>query len=424
MPDVAPPGRHSSDRVVGLTQTVMGLCRKGSETTRSAGVMQRLRTSGWVSWFAPTLALIVVGASTFPTPYGPTRNLFDEIAAFAISVATMALWRISESSDALRARLSGVLPVAAATMAVSCGWASLANNGGPFSILSSAATVGAGANFSFGVASLVTGTGVVAVVAAGLAYGVGAFGVLGYPMIMVLGLLFGRLIRGYRIQAEQSAELMANSDKLHQEQRRAAALDERNRIAREIHDLLAHSLGSIGVQIQAAQAVLTDQRDIERAVDLLRQARRAATDGLNETRRALHALRTDTPPLAEALANLSADHRRQFGANVSFEVAGERRSLSADADLALTRTAQEALVNAAKHAAHQPVVVRLEYDQSRTTLTVVNQVADGITNCSSLETVNGGYGLVGMRERLLLIEGTLDAGPEHGEWVVSAQVPQ
>jgi signal transduction histidine kinase len=386
--------------------------------------MQRLRTSGWVSWFAPTLALIVVGASTFPTPYGPTRNLFDEIAAFAISVATMALWRISESSDALRARLSGVLPVAAATMAVSCGWASLANNGGPFSILSSAATVGAGANFSFGVASLVTGTGVVAVVAAGLAYGVGAFGVLGYPMIMVLGLLFGRLIRGYRIQAEQSAELMANSDKLHQEQRRAAALDERNRIAREIHDLLAHSLGSIGVQIQAAQAVLTDQRDIERAVDLLRQARRAATDGLNETRRALHALRTDTPPLAEALANLSADHRRQFGANVSFEVAGERRSLSADADLALTRTAQEALVNAAKHAAHQPVVVRLEYDQSRTTLTVVNQVADGITNCSSLETVNGGYGLVGMRERLLLIEGTLDAGPEHGEWVVSAQVPQ
>jgi signal transduction histidine kinase len=403
---------------------VMILGRAKSVDIPATSPVPGLRTPGWVTLVAPALALIVVGASTFPAPYGPTRNLINEIVAFAVSVVTMGMWRASEYSVALRRRLAPVLPWSAGVMLVACGWASLSNNGGPFSILSSAATVGAGASFSFPVASAVTGTGVVAVMAAGLGYGVGTFGTFGYPLIMVLGLLFGRLIRGYRVQAEQSAALMSNSEQLQQEQRRSATLDERNRIAREIHDVLAHSLGSLGVQIQAAQAVLTDQRDIERAVELLNQARRAATDGLNETRRALLALRAGTPPLAEALADLSTSHRRHYGAQVGFEVSGETRSLSADAELALTRTGQEALVNAAKHAAHQPVQVRLDYDEGRTTLTVINQLSKGMADCSTLETVNGGYGLAGMRERLLLIDGSLRAGPDHGDWVVTAQVPQ
>jgi signal transduction histidine kinase len=259
---------------------------------------------------------------------------------------------------------------------------------------------------------------------AGLAYGVGTFGTFGYPLIMVLGLLFGRVLRGWRSEAEQSAALVANIERLHQEQQRSAALDERNRIAREIHDVLAHSLGSLGVQIQAAQAVLTDQRDVDRAVQILGQARRAATDGLRETRRALHALRSDTPPLADALADLSTNHHRQYGAEVSFEATGQARSLSADAGLALSRTAQEALVNAAKHAPHQPIRVRLDYDEGVTTLTVVNRLSAEANGHPALETVNGGYGLAGMRERLLLLDGALAAGRQDGNWVVNAQVPQ
>jgi signal transduction histidine kinase len=379
---------------------------------------------GWVGWLAPVLALTVVGVSTLDRPYGPTRNLIDEIVAFVVAVVTLALWRASAHSPTLRARLAGPLAFAAAATAVTCGLASLANNGGPFSILSSAATIEAGATFSFAVACAVTGTGVVAVMSAGLAYGVGTWGEVGYPLIMILGLLLGHLMRGYRIRAEESAALTAHIEQLHQEQRRSAALDERNRIAREIHDVLAHSLGSLGVQIQAAQAVLIDQRDIERAVELLGQARRGATDGLNETRRALHALRADTPPLPEVLAELSANHRRRYGSQVSFEVTGEPRSLSADADLALTRAAQEALVNTAKHAPHQPVRVRLDYDEGRTTLTVVNRLTDDVAGRPTLETANSGYGLTGMRERLLLIDGSLSAGPDHDDWVVTAQVPQ
>jgi signal transduction histidine kinase len=124
------------------------------------------------------------------------------------------------------------------------------------------------------------------------------------------------------------------------------------------------------------------------------------------------------------IAELGARHRRQFGTQVSFEVTGEQRSLAADVDLALTRAAQEALVNAAKHAPHQPVQVRLNYDQERTTLTVVNELSHDAARRPSLETVNGGYGLVGMRERLLLLDGSLGANLDHDTWVVTAQVPQ
>jgi signal transduction histidine kinase len=120
--------------------------------------------------------------------------------------------------------------------------------------------------------------------------------------------------------------------------------------------------------------VLTDQRDIDRAVGLLGHARRMATDGLKETRWALQALRAGTPPLPEALADLGASHQRRYGARVRFDVTGAPRSLSADAGLALTRAAQESLVNTAKYAPHQPVEVRLDYHDGRTKLTVVSRL--------------------------------------------------
>ena len=75
---------------------------------------------------------------------------------------------------------------------------------------------------------------------------------------MVAGLIIGRNRGAYRIQAEQAAQLLAQREQLQAEQRRADLLDERARIAREIHDVLAHSLGGLGIQIQAARAVLTD----------------------------------------------------------------------------------------------------------------------------------------------------------------------
>ena len=377
-----------------------------------------------LNWAAASVALAVVGVSTFTQPFGRPRNMVSEVTAFAVAVLALALWTATDYSPAWRARLAGLLPFGWGAMAVTCGCAALTSSGGPFSLLAAMAAVGAGNAFGLAVAGTITGAGVLAVGSVGLAFGVPVWEVFFYPLVLVLGLLFGRLERGYRLQAEQSAALLANAGQLRQEQSRSATLDERNRIAREIHDLLAHSLGALGVQIEAAQAVLTDQRDIDRALELLGYARRMAASGLNETRQALHALRTGTPPLPEALADLSTDHQRRYGAQVSFEVTGAPRSLSVDAGLALTRTVQESLVNTAKHAPHQPVQVRLDYHEGRTALTVVSPLPGHADDHPALETVNGGYGLTGMRERLLLIDGSLQAGPHDGNWVVTAQVPQ
>ena len=358
------------------------------------------------------------------------RDRAWETAALSVAALTIVLWTASDWWTAARAKLWPVLPWFAGAMALLCGLASLASTGGPLSLLSSIAMSWLGVALSLAVAGTIAAAGAVAIATVGLVYGVGTWGVLGYPLILLVALAFGRLLRGYRAHAEQSAALLASAEELREEHTRAAALEERNRIAREIHDVLAHSLGALSVQIQVARAVLTDRGDVERAVELLNQAQRMATDGLTETRRALRALHSDTPPLAEGLAELGAAHQQRHRASVSFAVSGTPRPLSPDAGLALTRTAQEALVNTAKHAPKQPVEMRLEFTDHRTALTVANRLpgpeppAPGPAGEGILQTANGGYGLGGMRERLRLIEGTLEAGPEKGRWVVSAEVPQ
>jgi signal transduction histidine kinase len=192
-----------------------------------------------LNWAAASVALAVVGASTFTQPFGRTRNAVSEITAFAVAVLTLALWTATERSPALRVRLGRLLPFAWGVMAVTSGCAALTSSGGPFSLLSAMATVGAANAFSLAVAGTVTGAGVLAVASVGLAYGVPAWKVLFYPLTLLLGMLFGRLERGYRLQAEQSAALLANAEQIRSEQNRSVTLDERNRIAREIHDLLA-----------------------------------------------------------------------------------------------------------------------------------------------------------------------------------------
>lgn len=410
---IAQPVAVPFGRFLGFLTGSPALPGTGAEVMRKLGPAARLAI------------IVVVGASTFTVSSGGTGNLVAEIIAFVVGVLTIGFWMVSDRSTGSKARFSRVLrPLAAGAMAVTAGWAALAPSGGPYSLFCSMATMWAGDALGLAAAGVITGTAVVAVLSAGLAYGKGTWDVLGYPLVLVLGLLLGRLVRDFRLRAAQSAALLNSAEQLRKEHSRAATLDERNRIAREIHDVLAHSLGALGVQLQAVQAVLTEQRDIDRAVELVGQARRMATDGLNETRRAVEALRADTPPLPEALGQLAAGHQRRYRAPVNLEVTGTPRPLSPDASLALTRTAQESLVNTAKHAPHQPVDVRLDYQPGRTILTIVSPFSDHGGGHSSLQTVNGGYGLTGMRERLLLIDGSLQAGAADGTWAVTAEVPQ
>jgi signal transduction histidine kinase len=249
-----------------------------------------------------------------------------------------------------------------------------------------------------------------------------------YPFVPATGLLLGHFIRTRQEQGQQAATLLARTQQLQAEQSRTEVLNERARIAREIHDVLAHSLGALSIQIQAARAVLTDHQDIDRALEVLSTAQRMASDGLTETRRAVHALRSDAVPLDRELSQAARAHRAQYAADAAFTVGGQPRVLPPDVTVALLRTAQEALVNAAKHAPGQPISIRLDYGRDDVSLTVVNdlpgdgQLPDASLVCPS--TVDGGYGLTGMRERLRLLNGTLVTGPQDGHWVVAAGIPQ
>ena len=375
-------------------------------------------------WIVRLAGLCAV-AFSIVTNHSRDRHPALEVTAVIVACVLVAWWAYTDHSTESRARFARFLPWTLSILVVTSGVASITRGGGALIFLGCLAAIGAGAEPDAVMGWTVTALGVLAVECACVVLGSSTWTVLGYPLILLVGLLIGRSRRAYRVQAEQAAILLSNAERLREEQQLVATLNERTRIAREIHDVLAHSLGALGVQIQAARAVLTDQRDIERTLELLDQAHRLASDGLIETRRAIHALRSDTAPLAAGLAELATTHGRRHRVQVTFQTLGDERRLSPEATLALTRVAQESLMNAAKHAAHQPVELRLHYGDRNVTLVVENEQTvaredEGIAHGG----VDGGYGLAGMRERLLLIDGSLSASACRGHWIVTARVPE
>jgi signal transduction histidine kinase len=368
------------------------------------------------------LTVAVAFISGWPGPAG----LAAQITALAISVVLQAWWVPASRIASLRVRYASLLPYGLAAMIIACGVASATRAGGVFNVLGSLAAFSAASDTGPAAGYAVTGLGIAATEVTGIATAAGAEAMIKYPLVLAIGMAIGRNLSASRIQAEQSAVLLAQAGRLREEQSQVAALDERARIAREIHDVLAHSLGALGLQIQVARAILTQRHDEQEADEILAQAQRMADEGLTETRRAIQALRGQMLPLPEELAELCTDHELCHGTSVSFTVGGEPRPLPADAQVAITRTAQEALVNAAKHAMGQLVEISLDYSGGGTALTVRNHLDDGATKGrgARFATANGGYGLAGMRERILLLDGTLAAGTDGSDWVVTATVPR
>jgi signal transduction histidine kinase len=366
---------------------------------------------------------VLIGVATFGYSAAAGRDLIIEAVAFAIGAIVVAYWLVTDLRPQHRQRrvLAGALIVMAAASA----FASTGTHGGPLIGLAFMAAIGAGAGSSLLTGCVTTAIALVGVEAGALVTGASATSALGFPLLLIVAFVSGRNRAAYRRQAEQSAALVTQMEQLRAEQRRAAVLDERTRIAREIHDVLAHSLGALGIQLQAVGALLAEQGDTVRALSLLDQAQRIAKDGLVETRRAVHALRSDSTGLDEQLAALVDTHRIQHQARVRFGVGGQPRPLPPEATVALIRTAQEALVNATKHAPLQPVDIGLQYREDEVQMIISNPLPSGSPGPGiAFATVNGGFGLTGMRERLLLISGSLTAACGDGHWTVTAQVPR
>jgi len=201
---------------------------------------------------------------------------------------------------------------------------------------------------------------------------------------------------------------------------RAAVSAERSRIARELHDIVAHSISVISVQTGAAEQYI--ERDPARAREHLEAVRSSARDALTEMRRLTGVLREDEAsyepqPGLERVPEL-VEQARGVGLDVELIEEGERRAVPPGVDLAAYRIVQEALTNARKHAGRVHAAVLIRYLPDDVEVEVENAAGSGGTGDGS------GHGLVGMRERVRVYGGTIEAGPEaNGLFRVRARLP-
>ena len=221
-------------------------------------------------------------------------------------------------------------------------------------------------------------------------------------------LVFGLGALGYVARLDWEARVAATEN---------AALGERARIAREIHDVLAHSLSAQLVHLEAARLMLDAGADREQLRERIVAARRMAQDGLAETRQALSALRGDFAPVDAYLKELVEQVPEAV-----LEVRGLPRPLDAETGVAVRRTAQEALTNVRKHAPGAACRLRLSYLDGRVELDIVNGLTDA-EPAPGLAAGGSGLGLLGMRERAELLGGSLAAGPEPDGFRVLLSLP-
>lgn len=247
----------------------------------------------------------------------------------------------------------------------------------------------------------------------------------GYLFTIAFTLLASGAFRDRRKAEQLSHELsLANAQlRAHAaETEKLATIQERNRLAREIHDGVGHYLTVIKVQLDAADAVM--RTDPARAADSIRTAARLAAEALDDVRRSVGTLASENarPPLADMLRQLTGD----ASPLATFRVEGVPRPLGSAAEHALFRAAQEGLTNLRKHSAATAATLTLDFrDPARVRLMLVdNGNGSSASAPSSANGNGGGHGLRGLRERIALLGGTLAAGirPEGG-FMLSAEVP-
>jgi signal transduction histidine kinase len=237
--------------------------------------------------------------------------------------------------------------------------------------------------------------------------------------VSVIALLLASTNR--RAREEQLDELqvsLARKQAAIEEHSRAAALAERARIARDVHDVLAHSLAGLSLSLQGARLMLVRDGASEEAIEQVTRAQGLAAEGLSEARRAVATLREDSVPDVRAMADLVTAYRLETGNEATFDIEGPSRELPPETMAALYRALQEALTNTRKHAPAAPVNAVLRFEDARTVLTV-----DDHPGKPAARAMSGGYGLLGMRERAELIGGSLEVGPTEDGWRVCLAIP-
>jgi signal transduction histidine kinase len=228
--------------------------------------------------------------------------------------------------------------------------------------------------------------------------------------------------------SEQAEQLLIELQHTRAAEARAAGLAERQRLAREMHDVLAHSLSGLMFQLEAARMLAAEDTRDARLTAALDRAHHLGKTGLDEARQAIGMLRDDDLPGPERLAELAERFAADRGVPCRFTVTGQSRELVSEARLAVYRVAQEALTNITKHAQPAHVEMHLAYEPAATRLTVEDFAAPGPAGADgpgrvAAATDPSGYGLTGMRERAELLGGTLTTEATGSGYRIELRVP-
>jgi signal transduction histidine kinase len=255
--------------------------------------------------------------------------------------------------------------------------------------------------------------------------------VIAATLLCLLLAVTGRFIRRGREGQDRTELLLAQLRDAREAEAAAAALAERSRIAGELHDVLAHSLSGLAIQLQGARKLADAEPVSQRLRAAIGRSAELAREGLADARQAVGALRGDRLPAVGQLGALVEGFRRDTGTDVGLLIEGSPRPLPAAANLALYRGAQEALTNIVRYAAGAAVTVTMRYAPDRAILTVENHACpppDGAETAAEhgphvLAGAGGGHGLAAMRERAERAGGTARAGPAADGWLVELETP-
>ncbi|MEU6818622.1 sensor histidine kinase [Streptomyces sp. NPDC046860] len=241
-------------------------------------------------------------------------------------------------------------------------------------------------------------------------------------VLSVVVVVLGTALRGRRVAR---AQLVEQTSLTEEERSRRTLLEERGRIARELHDVVAHHMSVISIQAQVAPHLVANPTDELR--ENLEGIRTNALEALTELRRVLGVLRSEVPDVSDTpqpdLGRLEDlfENIRAAGLTVTARFRGERRPYPPGVELSAYRILQEALSNALRHAPGSVVRVEVECLDDGISLDVVDSGADGPVRSSP----GSGHGLLGMRERAAMLGGRLTAGPTGaGGFRVTAFLPE
>jgi signal transduction histidine kinase len=386
-----------------------------SELERARGREQAAYLSIRVLAGAAIAFVVITSFQARPAPGGQGEALGVAVGLIVFCGATTAAMWLTQAGSGVQLAVLVIAVVSAAALI------GLQGNGaaflGVFPAVCLAALV-----LPVRLSALVAGVAAGAVSVAWLADGrspiagivLNDFGILAFFLLS----LFARRLRESNRRAEL---LLAELEQTRAAQAQAAALAERQRLAREMHDVLAHSLSGLVLNLEGARLLAGQSGADSQVGEAIDRAHRLAKTGLEEARRAIGTLRDDALPGPERLADLAAEF--EAGTGVPCKVAvtgGSKPDLGTDGRLTFYRVTQEALTNIRKHAHADRVEIHLAYEPSGARLTIEDF---GSCRDRPAPADGTGYGLTGMRERAELLGGTLTAGPTSGGFLVELQVP-